>query len=424
MNRSPLAGLALSVVVLCGLTGLVLLIAATTLEAPASDLVALAAFLLASGGVAIGLAFAAHRWPRLRRATSLRTKLVVISVLTAALALATVVTTAALMFISPHDLALLVGLIAFAFGIAVCVALVASGPVVSGIVELTQGVRRLTEGDLTARVPVRSDDEMGKLAEAFNRMIEQLNASIAKQASLEQTRRELIAAVSHDLRSPLASIRAMVESLSDGVVTDPETVRRYLRRTVAEVENLGQLISDLFELSQLDAGMLELHVELASVDDLVSDTLESLTPQATVKHVQLSGDIDGGPFQAEIDPRRVQRVLANLVQNAIRHTPTDGSVSISVRAQGTSVRVAVRDTGEGIAAGDIGRLFDPTFRSDAARTRESGGAGLGLAIAKGIVEAHGGRIWADSTLGQGSTFTFTLPTRRSEANEKEPALTR
>jgi signal transduction histidine kinase len=421
-DRLPMR-IAVSLGVLLGLTALVLLIATATFDAPASDLYALALFLVGSGGVAIVLAFALPRWPRLHRANTIRTKLIVISVLTAALALSTIVTTSVLMFISPHDLALLIGLITFAFGISVFVALVTSGPVVSGIVELTDGVQRLTDGDLTAHVPVRSDDEVGKLADAFNRMTEQLNASLEKQASLEQTRRELIAAVSHDLRTPLASIRAMVESLSDGVVTDPETVERYLRRTVVEVESLNQLISDLFELSQLDAGMLELHLELASMDDLISDTLESLMPQAMVKHIELSGNVDGGPIQAELDPRRVQRVLANLVQNAIRHTPADGSVSISVREDGPLIQVAVRDTGEGIAETDILRLFDPTYRSDIARARESGGAGLGLAIAKGIVEAHGGRIWVDSLPGSGSTFTFTLPKHRIAA-PKEPTLAR
>jgi signal transduction histidine kinase len=410
-----------SVGVLTGLTALVMGIAWVTLDAPMKDLLLLASFLLASGGVSIGLAFAAPRWPVLRQVNTLRIKLFIVSLLTATLALSTVVITSSLMFISSHDLALLMGLITFAFGISVFVAMASSEPVVAGLVELTNGVRRLSEGDMDARVPVRSVDEVGQLATAFNNMTLQLRESLDKQQGVEQARRELIAAVSHDLRTPLASIRVMVESLSDGVVTDEETVTRYLHRTVSEVESLGQLINDLFELSQLDSGLLELRVESASVDDVISDTLESMSAQAGEKHLRLDGSVNGGPLQVQMDTRRVQRVLANLVQNAIRHTPTDGAINVSAWDDGPAVRVAVSDSGEGIAEHDLGRLFERAYRSDASRTRASGGAGLGLAIAKGIVEAHGGRIWVDSVVGSGSTFEFTLP-KESAVVEREVAV--
>jgi signal transduction histidine kinase len=403
------ARIGVSVGVLTGLTALVMAIAVVTLDAPLQDLLLLAGFLFASGGVSIALAFAAPRWAVLRRANTLRVKLVIVSLLTASLALSTVIITSSLMFISSHDLALLVGLITFAFGISVFVSMASSGPVVAGIVELTQGVRRLSEGDMDARVPVRSNDEVGQLATAFNGMTQRLRESVDRQEGIEQARRELIVAVSHDLRTPLASIRAMVESLSDGVVTDEPTVARYLQRTVSEVESLGQLINDLFEVSQLDSGLLELHVESASLDDVISDTLEGMAAQAGEKRLSLDGAVTGGPFQVQMDTRRVQRALANLVQNAIRHTPADGSINITASGDGAEVRVAVSDNGEGIADHDMARLFDRAYRSEVSRTRASGGAGLGLAIAKGIVEAHGGRIWVDSVFGQGSTFAFTLP---------------
>jgi signal transduction histidine kinase len=416
------ARLALSIGVLTGLTALVLGIATVSLDAPIKDLLLLGAFLYASGGISIALAFAAPRWSVLRRVNALQVKLIIVSLLTATLALSTVVITSSLMFISSHDLALLISLITFAFGISVFVSMASSGPVVAGIVELTQGVRRLSEGEMGTQVPVRSDDEVGQLATAFNSMTLRLRESLEMQHGVEQARRELIAAVSHDLRTPLASIRAMVESLSDGVVTDEATVNRYLHRTVSEVESLGQLINDLFELSQLDSGLLELKWESGSVDDVISDTLESMSAQAQEKHLRLEGEINGGPIQIPMDTRRVQRVLANLVQNAIRHTPTDGAISISAWDDGPEIRVAVSDNGEGVSDIDRPRLFERAYRSDAARTRASGGAGLGLAIAKGIVEAHGGHIWVDSTTGEGATFAFTLP-KVTVRPERTPAAT-
>lgn len=154
--------------------------------------------------------------------------------------------------------------------------------------------------------------------------------------------------MSHDLRTPLASIRAMIDSINDGVVTDQETIRRYLRTTQSEGEKLSQLITDLFELSQLDSGVLELHMEEASLQDLLSDTLESMTPQAAARGVQLRGAIEGELPRLVMDSRRVQRVLYNLVQNSIRYTPQDGTIYIRARDADSEVQVEVSDTGEGI----------------------------------------------------------------------------
>ena len=412
--------IAISGGVLVALTAIAMALAVVTLDAPARDLLLLAGFLLASGGFSIAVAFAAPRWRALRRANSLRVKLIVMMVLSAALALSTVVITSALMFISPHDLALLAGLITFAFGISVLLALTTSGPIFAEIAELTEGVRTLSQGSLDAHVPVRSNDEVGQLAAAFNEMTQRLRDSLGRERGLEQARRELVAAVSHDLRTPLASIRAMVESMSDGVVTDEGTVTRYLQRTVAEVESLGQLINDLFELSQLDAGLLQLHLEVASLDDIISDTLESMSAQAMVKHLRLGGEVNGGPLEVEVDTHCVHRVLANLVQNAIRHTPADGTIRVTASDEGATVKIAVSDTGEGIAPSELPSLFERSHNGDASRRGGSLGTGLGLSIAKGIVEAHGGRIWVSSELGNGSTFAFTLP-KRAETKPTDPA---
>ena len=188
-----------------------------------------------------------------------------------------------------------------------------------------------------------------------------------------------------------------------------------MRVTQSEVENLSQLINDLFELSRIDAGVLELDRDESSVDELISETLEALAPQAQTRGLSLEGDVDDNLSAVLIDTRRMQRVLYNLVQNSIRHTPPDGSISIRARDAGTVVEVQVCDTGEGIPERELIRVFEWSYRTDRSRSRDSGGSGLELSIARGIVEAHGGRIWVNSDVGRGSTFCFTLPKAPAQA---------
>jgi signal transduction histidine kinase len=403
--------LVLGFLVLIGMTSLVSLVVALFLNPPPGDLVALTVFLLLSGGLTIilGLGIAHVGWPGWTG--SLRARLLLTSMLTTVLGLANVGFTAFLMFLSPHDLALLAGLLGFALGMSIFVAISLSSSTTHSFHQLVGAVSQISAGDLTARAPLHSQDEVGKLASAFNHMAERLEESFTRERELEQARKELISSVSHDLRTPLASIRAMVESINDGVVSDQGTVRRYLRTIETEVENLSQLINDLFELSQMEAGTLELHLESSSLTDLISDTLESMSAQATAggRHLNLKGSVDGEVPSVVMDARRVQRVLYNLVQNALRHTPSDGIIYILARDVGTEVHVEVSDTGEGIPDEELSRIFDRFYRSERSRSRDTGGAGLGLSIAKGIVEAHGGRLWVESALGKGSTFGFALP---------------
>ena len=394
---------------LLGLTGLLLLLMLVLLRPPVGDLTAMAAFLLASGGLTAAASLGLTRWKLPGWIGSLRVKIVLVAVLTAVLALLNVGFTAFLMFLSPHDLALLGGLLAFALGMSVFVAFSVSQTVSGSIHELLDAVRNFNAGNLQAKVPVGTSDEVGELASAFNDMSQRLKESFSKERELEQNRREMMQAVSHDLRTPLASIQAMVESINDGVVSDEETVKRYMRSTQTEVENLSQLINDLFELAQLDAGLLDLRIEPSSIQDLISDTLESMSAQAQAQKLTLRGAVDEELLPVAMDPNRVQRVLYNLVQNALRHTPPDGTISIQARDIGEEVQVEVKDTGEGIPDGELPHIFQRSYRVDPSRARGSGGAGLGLSIVLGIVEAHGGRIWVESSLGVGSCFTFTLP---------------
>ncbi|MCH7552779.1 MAG: HAMP domain-containing histidine kinase [Chloroflexi bacterium] len=399
------AGAALVLALTLGVVGVIV-----AFENPSQgDLVALVGYLAIAGGVAVLVGYLASKkglpgWGR-----STRGRLILVAMLTSGLALANVGFIAALMFLSGHDLVILIAMLLFSLGTSVFVAVTLSSQTARSMEELIDAVRGLHAGRLDARVLVHTSDEIGELATAFNTMAQRLEASFARERELERSRRDLISSVSHDLRTPLASIRAMVESINDGVVTDPPTIKRYLETTEAEVDSLSQLISDIFELSQLEARVLELHLQEASLGDLISDTVNSMSAQAATRRVTLKGAGCEGMPPVVVDPSRIGRVLKNLVQNAIRHTPPDGSVSINVVDVGDEVQILVTDTGEGIPEHELENIFERSYRLDRSRNRSSGGAGLGLSIAKGIVEAHRGRIWADSALGQGTRFAFTLP---------------
>ena len=401
--------LRLGLVALLVMIALVVSLTALVLRPPAGDLLALATFLSLSGGASILLGLAAARYGLPRWAKSMRTRLALVPAMTALLVLFNVTVTAALMFLSFHDLWLLVGLLGFSAGISVFVAFALSEPTARSIRGLSVAAERMSAGDLRVRVQIESRDEVGDLARAFNGMVAKLESGIARERELDRARRELISSVSHDLRTPLSSVRAMIESMYDGVVSDPETVRRYLATSMSEIDRLSRLVDDLFELSQITSGALELHLETAFLQDLISDTLEGMSAQAVSHRLSLEGTVDAELSPVTMDTQRVQRAIYNLVQNAIRHTPPDGSIHIRAQDAGEEVRVEVEDTGEGIPEGDLGRVFERSYRVDASRSRESGGAGLGLSIAKGIVEAHGGRIWVESRVNRGSTFRFTLP---------------
>ncbi|MFQ5872566.1 MAG: sensor histidine kinase [Dehalococcoidia bacterium] len=406
--------LAVGMLTLVALVAIVLGLTVALLEPSGGDLAALTGFLLISGGITVALGLAAQfGLPGVGR--SIRGRLVLVSVLIALLALANVGFVALLMFLSTHDLALLAGLLGFSLGLSIYVAFVSSQPTAKCMREVVGAVRRITTGSLDTRVPVWSKDEVGELAAAFNAMVERLQMSIARERELEKARKELIRAVSHDLRTPLASVRAMIESINDGVIKDDATIRRYLHTMQSEVENLSQLINDLFELSQIDEGVLKLHTEVSSIQDLISDTLESMAAQAESRRLNLEEEVDQALSSVVMDPHRVQRVLYNLVQNSIRHTPPDGTICIRALDVGDEVEVQVIDTGEGIPTHDLPRLFERMYRLDQSRSRNSGGAGIGLSIAKGIVEAHGGHIWVKSQPGRGSVFSFTVPKANATA---------
>jgi two-component system, OmpR family, phosphate regulon sensor histidine kinase PhoR len=225
---------------------------------------------------------------------------------------------------------------------------------------------------------------------------------------LETVRRDFISNISHELRTPLASLKALVDTLRDGALEDPPAARRFLDHMDAQVDALTQMVQELLELARIESRQVPLRLARVAVADLLAEPVQMLQPQAERAGVRLK--LEPGvelPF-ALADAERMRQVVTNLLHNAIKFTPAGGQVTVSAQRQGDEIVVAVRDTGVGIPDDDLPRIFERFYKADRARS-SGGGTGLGLAIARHIVEAHGGRIWAESREGHGSTFFFTLP---------------
>src|SRR5215208_3053513 len=388
------------------------LFAASLFGVPAADLPAVAILLAVAGGGSGLLALILVRPTVLGRLGGVRAQLVGAGLVLSLLLLGMLLAGARAMFISGHDLALLLTMLTFAAVLSVGFGLLYAMPLSSRIERVRAGTERIAGGELGSEVKVEGHDEVAGLAADFNRMARALEVAAEREREVEKSRRDLVAAVSHDLRTPLASTRALIEALADGVAENPETQRRYLTSASRELEHLSRLVDDLFELARIEAGLLELTLEEASLHDMISDTISSFQPQAEQKGIRLLGEVSGNVDPVLANPPKLQRVLHNLVSNALRHTPQDGAVTLRAAPEGDVTRVEVSDTGEGIASEDLPRVFERSFRGEQSRTRpnEDGapGAGLGLAIARGLVEAHGGTMNVQSEPGQGSLFRFTL----------------
>jgi signal transduction histidine kinase len=388
---------------------LALVIFLLLMRPPLGELGLMALFLAITAVISLLAGYGAYRLGWIHQAPRISWVLLGGYILASILTFLNVWITASLMFASQHDLLLATVLLLFAGGIAVSVGYFLSAGLTDRIVALNRAAEEIADGDLTVRVPTTGNDEMAELARTFNMMAAQLEEADKRQRELDMLRRNLIAWAGHDLRTPLASIRAIVEALADGVVNEPQTVDRYLHTAQREIRSLSLLIDDLFELAQLEAGGLRLELQLNSLSDLISDTLESFSELASRREVTLAGNVQPGVDPVRMDAQQIGRVLSNLLGNAIRHTPAAGTVAVQAASSGDCVRVEISDTGEGIKAEDLPHVFERFYRGEKSRSRATGGAGLGLAIAKGIVEEHGGRIGAESTPGEGTRFYFTLP---------------
>jgi len=346
---------------------------------------------LATLGVGV---LAASLLTRLRR---LRLQLVALALAAVALPLLAVTLSGVVMFSSGHDLTVLFVAVA-ASTAAVGGALLLARSIAGPVERLRGAASALAAGELSARAGEDGPAELRQLASAFNERASSLE-------ELFDARRQLVAWASHDLRGPLASMQAMLEALEDGLA-EPE---RYLPALREQVRTLGTLVDDLFELARIDAGALTLEIREAPLGDLVETCLRGVEAEAEARRITLRALVDEGAPTARCAPDKVERVLLNLLTNALRHTPSDGSVAVLVEPlDGTEVLVTVEDSGEGIPAESQRRVFERFWRADRARTPGKG-SGLGLAIARGLVEAQGGRIWAESRPGGGARVSFTLP---------------
>ena len=348
------------------------------------------AVIVALATLAIGLLLATL----LRLLPTVRLQLAGLAVLAVLLPLGAVLASGWVMFHMGDDVKILAVTAASALTALVAALLVARS-IADSIDRVREASVELAQGNFDARAPEGGPAEVAELAASFNEMGTNLSR-------LFDTRRELVAWASHDLRTPLANMQAMLEALEDGL-GEPEEYVPVLRE---QVRVLSLLVDDLFELARIDADALTLEMHRLPVGPVVSSSLRGVEAEARSRHVTLAAEVEDD-VTARFAPEKVERVLMNLLTNALRHTPSDGVVAVRVEPLASEVRVAVEDTGEGLDAEARERMFERFWRGD--QSRSSRGAGLGLAIARGLVEAHGGRIWAEDREGGGARVCFTLP---------------
>jgi signal transduction histidine kinase len=310
------------------------------------------------------------------------------------------------MFVSGKDAALVGVIVALAGAIGVIAAARLArgvtddvGAVRDGLVDVGAGSR-----DLVIRADAAS--ELRELAQAANAMVERLRAEEAARDQSDSARRRLVAAASHDLRTPITSLRLLAEAVDDELVEGPLR-GQYIRRMLTHIEALSALIDDLFELSRLEAGDINWTLEQVALSDLVTETVDAMRVHADAKGVAVRADLPAQLALARGNPEKLQRVLFNLIQNAIRHSPADGSVVVRAESLQDVIEVEVEDHGEGIAAADRGSVFEAFYRGGDG-SRSGDGAGLGLAVARAIVEAHGGQIWLPDA-ARGTRVRFSVP---------------
>jgi signal transduction histidine kinase len=337
---------------------------------------------------------------------SMRARFVGVALLAAVIAIANLGVLTLRMTVSEHDATLVTVLLLYSAAAGVAGALAVARSSASAVDRLDRAARRLGEGDLDSRVgSLEAGPELDRLGAALDDMAAKLQVAQRREREAEATRRDLITTVSHDLRTPLASLRAMVEAIDDGVVADRPSLSRYAAEMRRSVAQLSRMVDDLFELTQLEAGAIEAETARADLEQLVAEAMASVAVEAEAKGLNLVTAVDG--VEGVRCSPRLARVLHNLLSNAVRHTPADGTVRVEANRLGDRVHLWVEDEGEGIPPEDLTRVFDPFYRIDPARSGP--GAGLGLALAKRIVEALGGRISAEGTGAAGARFAVELP---------------
>jgi signal transduction histidine kinase len=306
------------------------------------------------------------------------------------------------MFLSVHDLHLLSVMLAVAAGLSIVFAVGITRSLRSDLAALRRTTDLVGSGDLAARTGVTRADELGATADALDKMVERLAAAEDQRRHDDEARRALLAAIGHDLRTPLSALQAAVEALQDGVASDAP---RYLRSMSHDIAHLRALVDDLFLLARIEAGELTVDHQPVDLAELADESLEAMAPVATGRNVALRLETTGRVPVCG-GPEALGRVIRNLVDNAIRHAPAHSDVVVRL-SNGDGATVEVIDRGPGFDAALLATAFDRFTRAEPSRSRDTGGAGLGLAIAKGVIEAHGGEIWAQA--GPGGRVAFRLP---------------
>jgi signal transduction histidine kinase len=328
------------------------------------------------------------------------------------------------MFYSDHDLAALAVLLVAASTVGVVAAVLVGDRLARQTADLRATTRTIGNGGGSAPPTHAASAELAALERELQDTATRLEDARRRERAVDQSRRELVAWVSHDLRTPLGGIRAIAEALEDDIAADETTRRHYYATLRREAEQLGDLLDDLFELSRAQAGVLQLEIDRLSLGDLVSDAIAGIAPVAESKGVRLEGRVADDVTELRGSAPELLRALRNLLENAVRHTPADGSVVVEVGCRGDRAYVSVVDDGPGIADHVLPQLVDVGFRADPART-PGDGAGLGLAIARSLVEAHRGHITVQNE-DRGARFTVWLPVDaagRTDRPDPTPATT-
>lgn len=295
-------------------------------------------------------------------------------------------------------------ILAFIAGVTIVVSKKLTRP----IKEISDVAEEIRSGNLEKRISIQTSDEFSKLAGSLNSMVDKLNEDITRLKKLERVRSEFLGNVSHELRTPIFAVQGMLETLLHGALEDKEVSRNFVERALANTQRLNTLLGDLIEISRIESGDMKMSFRYFQLHDFLEQVVADMRQPALQKQITLVLSSDPGTIEVFGDKERLKQVLVNLIQNAIKYTQPNGSITISYERTENNVNVSVKDTGIGIPEEHLSRIFERFYRVDKERSREAGGTGLGLAIVKHIVEAHGSKIDVQSNIGEGSTFSFTL----------------
>lgn len=304
------------------------------------------------------------------------------------------------------------------FAIAVVISLIISKTLISPIHGMTKAAEAMADGDFSRKIPVESADEIGILAKTFNDMAAQIETMLEELKRVESLRREFVANVSHELRTPLTNIRSYAETISEDKDMPKETEEEFLRIIINQSDRMTKIVQDLLELSRYDSGASVLNIEEFSIEQAVRDVYAAIALEARKRRHVLNLELEWKLPSIKGDRAKIEQVMMNIIANALKYTPDGGTIAIYSGTTGNDVWVKIEDTGVGIPAEDLARVFDRFFRVDKARSRESGGTGLGLSIAKEIILRHGGEITIESKPGIGTSVTVKLPIEGSAEKDE------